>query len=117
MPVGALSVLATNPIFVILVIGIATAAHQGWSANLFTTTSDVFPKRAVASVVGIGSSMGGLGGVIFSSLLPGYIISHFGYTPIFLIMGGMHLTSLLVFQLLMGRMQSLRKQSPTAPGF
>ncbi len=76
----------------------------------------MFPKGAVASVVGIGSSMGGLGGVIFSSLLPGFIISHFGYTPIFLIMGGMHLISLLIFQLLMGRMQSLRTPTPTLPG-
>jgi MFS transporter, ACS family, hexuronate transporter len=108
MPLGALSVFAPNPILVIIGVGIATGAHQGWSANLFTTTSDVFPKAAVGSVVGIGSAMGGLGGVIFSSLLPGFIITHFGYTPIFLIMGGMHVTALVVVQLLLGRMERLR---------
>jgi MFS transporter, ACS family, hexuronate transporter len=114
MPLGALSVFAPNPILVIIGVGIATGAHQGWSANLFTSTSDVFPKAAVGSVVGIGSAMGGLGGVIFSTLLPGFIITLFGYTPIFLIMGGMHLTALVIFQLLMGRMQPLSTQAPAA---
>jgi ACS family hexuronate transporter-like MFS transporter len=89
-------------------ISIACAAHQGWSANLFTTTSDVFPKAAVASVTGFGGGLGGFGGVIFSSLLPAYIVAHFGYTPIFLLMGGMHLVSLVIVQLLMGRMQRIR---------
>jgi ACS family hexuronate transporter-like MFS transporter len=46
-------------------IGIALAAHQGWSANLFTTVSDMFPKRAVGSVVGIGGMAGSVGGMIF----------------------------------------------------
>jgi ACS family hexuronate transporter-like MFS transporter len=114
MPVAAMSVLARNPVLAVALAGLATASHQGWSANLYTSTSDVFPKAAVASVTGIGSAMGGLGGVIFSSLLPAYIVIHFGYTPIFMIMGGMHLTALLIFQLLMGRMQRLRTQTPAA---
>jgi len=108
MPLGALSVLAHSPIVAIVGISIACAAHQGWSANLFTTTSDVFPKAAVASVTGFGGGLGGFGGVIFSSLLPAYIVAHFGYTPIFLLMGGMHLVSLVIVQLLMGRMQRIQ---------
>ncbi len=108
MPLGAMAVLAPSPLLMIALIGVATAAHQGWSANLFTTTSDIFPKQAVASVTGIGGAFGGLGGVIFSSLLPGYIVSHFGYTPIFLVMGWFHLTALLVVQLLMGKMERIR---------
>lgn len=50
----------------VLLIGIGTSAHQAWSANMFTTVSDMFPKKAVASVVGIGGMAGGLGGVIVS---------------------------------------------------
>ncbi len=107
MPVGAMAVMAPNPVVMILMIGVATAAHQGWSANLFSTVSDVFPKPAIGSVTGIGGALGGLGGVIFSSLLPGYIVSHFGYTPIFLLMGFFHLTALAVVQLLLGKMKPI----------
>jgi len=54
------------------VICIGAAAHQAWSANLFTTVSDMFPKKAVGSVTGIGAAAGGLGGVLMQ-LLPGYL--------------------------------------------
>lgn len=50
----------------VLLIGIGASAHQAWSANIFTTVSDMFPKKAVASVVGIGGMAGGLGGVLIS---------------------------------------------------
>jgi ACS family hexuronate transporter-like MFS transporter len=56
------------PILAVGVICIAAAAHQAWSANLFTTVSDMFPKKAVGSVTGIGAAAGGLGGVIVSKL-------------------------------------------------
>jgi MFS transporter, ACS family, hexuronate transporter len=105
MPLAATSVLAPNPILAIALISLAVSAHQGWSANLFTTTSDVFPRRAVASVTGIGGCLGGFGGVVFSTILPGYLVTHFGYTPVFLIMGVFHLTALLVMHKLMGRME------------
>ncbi len=108
MPLGALSVPVPNLFVVIGLVGIATAAHQGWSANLFTTTSDTFPRQAVASVTGFGSFLGGLGSVIFSSLLPGWVVTNFGYTPIFLSMGLFHLTGLLVVHLLLGKMQMVR---------
>src|SRR5207249_14172 len=49
---------------VVALVSLATAAHQGWSANLFTTASDMFPRAAVASVVGIGGTAGALGGVL-----------------------------------------------------
>jgi ACS family hexuronate transporter-like MFS transporter len=48
----------------IFIIGIGTAAHQAWSANIFTTVSDMFPKKAVASVTGIGGMAGGIGGIL-----------------------------------------------------
>jgi len=50
----------------VLLIGVGASAHQAWSANIFTTVSDMFPKKAVASVVGIGGMAGGLGGVIIT---------------------------------------------------
>lgn len=53
----------------VIVIGIAAAAHQAWSANIFTTVSDMFPNRAIASVTGIGGMFGGLGGILLSALV------------------------------------------------
>jgi ACS family hexuronate transporter-like MFS transporter len=52
----------------VVLIGIGASAHQAWSANIFTTVSDMFPKKAIGSVVGIGGMAGGLGGVIVSKL-------------------------------------------------
>jgi len=52
----------------VLLIGVGASAHQAWSANLFTTVSDMFPKKAIASVVGIGGMAGGLGGVLVSKI-------------------------------------------------
>lgn len=50
----------------VFIIGLAAAAHQAWSANIFTTVSDMFPKKAIASVTGIGGMFGSLGGILFS---------------------------------------------------
>ncbi|MCC7175789.1 MAG: MFS transporter [Bryobacterales bacterium] len=108
MPVAALAVLAPNAAAAVALVSLATAGHQGWSCNLYTTVSDVFPKPAVASVTGIGGAFGGFGGVLFSSLLPGYVISHFGYTPIFLVMGCFHLLALAAVHVLMRDMEPIR---------
>ena len=53
----------------VIIIGIAAAAHQAWSANIFTTVSDMFPKKATASVTGIGGLFGGLGGVLLTAFV------------------------------------------------
>jgi MFS transporter, ACS family, hexuronate transporter len=74
----------------VLLIGIGASAHQAWSANIFTTVSDMFPKKAVASVVGIGGMAGGLGGVVISKI-GGALFDHYkklghietGYTIMF----------------------------------
>jgi len=107
MPIAATSVLFENQFIAIGLISLATTAHQGWSANLYTTVSDVFPKSAVASATGIGASLGGLGGVIFSTLLPGYIVTYFGYAPMFFIMGAFHLTGLFLLHKLMGDLKPI----------
>jgi ACS family hexuronate transporter-like MFS transporter len=107
MPVAVTAVFVQNPIIAIALISLATSAHQGWSANLFTTASDVFPSNTVASVVGIGGCAGGLGGFLFSSVIPGYVITYWGYVPAFILMGVLHPLALLVVHLLMGRIERL----------
>jgi ACS family hexuronate transporter-like MFS transporter len=67
-------------IFAIAIICIGAAAHQAWSANLFTTVSDMFPKKAVASVTGIGAMAGGIGGVLVQ-LLAGALTDAYKETP------------------------------------
>jgi ACS family hexuronate transporter-like MFS transporter len=68
------------PILAVGVICIGAAAHQAWSANLFTTVSDMFPKKAVASVTGIGAMAGGVGGVLVQ-LLAGRLTDAYKETP------------------------------------
>lgn len=68
----------------VLLIGLAGAAHQAWSATLYTTVSDMFPKQAVASLTGIGGMAGSLGGILFP-IITGIVLDHFanGYTVLF----------------------------------
>jgi ACS family hexuronate transporter-like MFS transporter len=90
---------------VVGLVGLAAAAHQGWSANLFTLPSDTFPKAAVASVVGIGGMVGSIGGVLFQPAT-GHIVKATGsYTPLFLIAGLAYLAALGVVQVLSPRLQ------------
>ncbi|MGI8965677.1 MAG: MFS transporter, partial [Limisphaerales bacterium] len=87
------------------IISLAAAAHQGWSANLYTLTSDMFPRKAVGSVVGIGGTAGAIGGM-FISLVVGAILQATGsYALIFMIAGSAYLVALLVIHLLVPRME------------
>lgn len=108
MPIAATTVLAKSPILAVALVCLATSAHQGWSANLFTTTSDVFPRNAVASVTGIGGCLGGLGGFLFSAIIPGFVVTYFGYTPVFLAMGCFHLIAFTIAHLLLGEMKQIK---------
>jgi nitrate/nitrite transporter NarK len=87
MPVAATSVLTPKTCMALALISLATSAHRAWSANVYTLASDIFPKSAVASVPGLGAFTGGLGGVVFTALRPGCLVTHFGYGPVFVIMG------------------------------
>jgi len=85
---------------VVGLVSIATAAHQGWSANLFTTVSDMFPRFAVGSVVGIGGAAGGLGGVLVQKAA-GYIVTWtHSYFLMFLFCGLAYVVALGIIQLL-----------------
>lgn len=84
----------------VALVSIAAAAHQGWSANLFTLVSDMFPKRAVGSVVGIGGMAGSVGGMLIA-LVVGAILQKTGsYVPIFVMAASAYLVALVIIQLL-----------------
>jgi ACS family hexuronate transporter-like MFS transporter len=96
---------ASNVWVAVLLVGLAAAAHQGWSANLFTTTSDMFPRRAIGSVVGIGGMAGAVGGMLISKVV-GYILQWSGsYVPIFIIAASAYLAAWVVMQLLVPRLE------------
>lgn len=98
----------TSSIYIaIALIALATAAHQGWSANLFTTVADQFPRRAVGSVVGIGGLAGGLGGALLAANV-GKIINAGGYVPLFAIAASAYLLALLVLHSLSPKLDTVR---------
>ncbi|MGA2029555.1 MAG: MFS transporter [Verrucomicrobiota bacterium] len=68
-------------VLAVTTICIGAAAHQAWSANLYTTVSDMFPKKTVASVIGIGTMAGGIGGGVILQMLAGRLTDHFKQTP------------------------------------
>jgi len=106
-----LIVLAAQPLgyisfwIPVILIGIGASAHQAWSANIFTTVSDMFPKKAVGSVVGIGGMAGGLGGVLISKS-GGALFDHFkalghiqtGYTIMFAVCAVAYLIAWIVMK-------------------
>jgi ACS family hexuronate transporter-like MFS transporter len=95
---------ASNLWVAVGLVSLAAAAHQGWSANLFTLVSDTFPRRAVGSVVGIGGMAGAVGGMVIS-LVVGEILQRTGsYVPIFIIAGSAYLLALLIVHLLAPRL-------------
>ena len=91
-----------------IIIGLAAAAHQGWSCNLFTTTSDMFPRNAVGSVVGIGGMAGALGGATMA-VATGYILQTTGqnYSIMFIIAGTLYLIALALIHLLVPRLEAI----------
>lgn len=112
-----LAVKAGNLWTAVALIGLATAGHQGWSANVFTLTSDLFPRRAVASVVGLGGFAGAVSGMMMSTFT-GFVlqIAH-SYVPMFVIASSAYLVALAVVHALVPRMQPARlDDAPAAAG-
>jgi ACS family hexuronate transporter-like MFS transporter len=88
----------------VALIGIAAAAHQGWSANIYTIASDSFPRAAVGSVVGLGGLGGALGGALVQPLVGNWLDrSHNAYGPIFVICGCTYLLALVIIYGLLRR--------------
>lgn len=104
LPVS-LAIFAENLYIAVAIIGLAAAAHQGWSANLFTLASDVMPRRAVGSVVGFGGTAGAIGGMLMAQYVGGVLENVGSYTPIFVTFGSIYLIALLIIHLLLPRLE------------
>ncbi len=98
----------------VILIGIGASAHQAWSCNIFTTVSDMFPKKAIGSVVGIGGMAGGIGGVLLTKL-GGALFDHYeklghiqtGYTIMFAICAVAYLAAWMIMKALVPRYQPI----------
>ena len=96
----------------VIIIGFAASAHQAWSANIFTTASDMFPKKTVASVTGIGGMAGGLGGMLIA-YVAGKLFDHYkalgniqtGYYIMFIICGSAYLIAWTIMHYLAPKMK------------
>ena len=115
IPVFTAQLLGTYSIwFPVFIIGFGAAAHQAWSANIYTTVSDMFPKKAVASITGIAGMAGGLGGIIVSKTA-GYLFDYYkslhnierGYFLVFIFCSIAYITAWLVIHLLIPKMRKV----------
>ncbi|GAB4479937.1 MAG: MFS transporter [Thermoflexibacter sp.] len=106
---------ASNVWLVVALISLAAAAHQAWSANIFTTASDMFPKKAVSSVVGIGGMAGSVGGILFP-LFVGKLLDSYkaagditaGYNILFTICGLAYLLAWVVMHFFTPKMEQVK---------
>jgi ACS family hexuronate transporter-like MFS transporter len=95
----------------VLLVGIAAAAHQGWSANVYTLASDMFPRQAVGSVIGFAGMAGAVGGMLIAKIT-GYVLEATGsYVPVFLIAASAYLVTLLVVHLIVPRLDPVTLQT------
>jgi MFS transporter, ACS family, hexuronate transporter len=103
-----------NPWMAVIIIGIATSCHQGWSANVFTSSSDMFPKKAVGTVVGLGGMLGALGGILIARIA-GVLLDHYkslghietGYFIMFIISGSAYLCAWIIMHILAPQMKKV----------
>jgi ACS family hexuronate transporter-like MFS transporter len=96
---------ADNLWLAVAIVGVATAGHQAFSATLYTFPSDVFPKQAVGTVVGIGGTAGAIGGMLMAKYA-GWVLDGIGsYTPIFIVAGTVYILALIVVHTLSPRLK------------
>ncbi|MEY4167748.1 MAG: hypothetical protein RIR52_1572 [Acidobacteriota bacterium] len=96
---------ATNVWVAVLLVGLAAAGHQGWSANIYTIASDMFPRRTIGSVIGFAGMCGAIGGMLIAKIV-GYILEWTGsYVPIFIIAASAYLVALFLVQTLSPRLE------------
>ena len=105
---------AINTWYAVATIAIACAAHAAWSANIFTTVSDMFPKKAVASVTGIGGMAGAVGGILIARAA-GLLLKHYtalgkvevGYGILFVVCGSAYVTAWIIMNLLVPKFKKI----------
>ncbi|OYU54747.1 MAG: MFS transporter [Chitinophagaceae bacterium BSSC1] len=103
-----------NMWYAVCIIGIAASAHQAWSANIFTTVSDMFPQKAIGAVTGIGGMAGAIGGIIISKSA-GLLFDHYkalgdiriGYGIVFMICASAYLVAWLIMHLLVPKFKTI----------
>ena len=93
----------------IALISLATAAHQGWSANMYALPSNLFPAQYVASVTGFGGTVGTVSGIILAAST-GFIVARFGYQPMFIIASCSYLVGLIIIHLIMPKLTPIEMQ-------
>jgi ACS family hexuronate transporter-like MFS transporter len=94
-----------HPWLAVSLIALAAGAHQGWSANMYTLASDMFPRSAVASVVGFATMAGAFSGMFVAKAV-GYILQHTGsYIPVFVLAGLAYLIAFIFVQALAPRLE------------
>ncbi|MBZ5513266.1 MAG: MFS transporter [Acidobacteriia bacterium] len=112
MPTGIVAVFAPTAWMALALISIATSAHQGWSANVFTLASDMFPKKDVGLVVGLGGAAGAVGGMVIAPVA-GYTLQWFHtYVPLFIITGVMHPLAMGVIHRLIPKIAPVASAEP-----
>jgi ACS family hexuronate transporter-like MFS transporter len=102
-----LAARTNNAWLAICLVALAAGAHQGWSANIYTLVSDMFPRSAVGSVVGFGTLMGTIAGMFIAEMV-GYILQRTGsYVPVFILAGSAYLVALCFVQVLAPRLEKV----------
>lgn len=108
VPVSLIAFTGGNLWLTVALISLAAAAHQGWSANLYTIVSDTFPRPAVGSAIGLGGMGGAIGGLLVAPAIGLWLdYSHKAYGPLFFVAGGMYLLALLVIHLLVPKIRPI----------
>ena len=112
MPILAALILgAVNVWLAVMVIGVAAAAHQAWSANIFTTVGDMFPKKSIGSVTGIGGMFGSIGGIFLSLFVQKKMFVHYraihqietAYYIMFIVCAAAYLSAWIIMHFLVGK--------------
>ena len=105
---------ATNLWVATALVAIAAAAHQGWSANVFTLASDMFPRHAVGTVVGFGGMAGAIGGMSIAKITGKVLEATGSYMPVFMIAGSAYLVALAFVQVLSPKLEPVTLKAPPA---
>jgi ACS family hexuronate transporter-like MFS transporter len=107
VPLGVLGVVTAHATFMVIAsISVIAFAFQSWIVNMHTIPSDTFPKQDVGSVFGIGGTAAGIASMLFT-LLVGYVVDRFSYTPVFIMVGIMAPLAAILFFTIMGRIERI----------
>jgi ACS family hexuronate transporter-like MFS transporter len=102
MPLSLLIAYTDSRLIAMTVICVVTFCHMAWKTNLVTVTNDIYPARIVGSVAGIVAFGAGLGGSVFTQIA-GWVIEHFSYNALFVVMGFLHPAAYVIYRVLVAR--------------